>query len=124
MKHQIEYSKQAGKSRSYMSSYKYSRNLDKDIPNEKLFKMYLEEKNEQEKVLLEIQEMYFQLKDHRDILCFYRFLENKNIYCHANTFRNALYNAFKQTEYMRQVEHIKRLKQVIKAYEEWVNDNR
>ena len=86
--------------------------------------MYLEEKNEQEKVLLKIQEMYFYLKDNRDILCFYRFLENKNIYCHANTFRNALYNAFKQTEYMRQVEHIKRLKQVIKAYEEWVNDNR
>ena len=75
-------------------------------------------------MLLGIQEMYFQLKVHRDILCFYRFLENKNIYCHANTFRNALYNAFKQTEYMRQVEHIKRLKQVIKAYEDWVNDNR
>ena len=107
-----------------MSSYKYSRKLDKNTPNEKLFKMYLEEKSEQEKVLLEIQEMYFQLKDNRHILSFYRFLENKNIYCHANTFRNALYNAFKQTEYMRQVEHIKRLKQVIKAYEEWVNDNR
>ena len=59
MKHQIEYSKQAGKSRSYMSSYKYSRNLDKDIPNEKLFKMYLEEKNEQEKVLLEILKALF-----------------------------------------------------------------
>ena len=40
-----------------MSSYKYSRKLDKNTPNEKLFKMYLEEKSEQEKVLLKIQEL-------------------------------------------------------------------
>ena len=93
---------------------------------QKLAKIYMEicDFEEKEIFLLGGKEMYFYLKDNRHILSFYRFLENKNIYCHANTFRNALYNAFKQTEYMRQVEHIKRLKQVIKAYEEWVNDNR
>lgn len=63
MKHQIEYSKELGFSANYLSTYRYTRKIPKDVNAEQVLKMYIEEKKHQDETIKALQDMYYELSD-------------------------------------------------------------
>ena len=122
MKHQIEYSKELGFSNNYLSTYRYTRKIPKDVNAEQVLKMYIEEKKHQDEVIKALQDMYYELSDLKKVYPFGLFLVEKGIYAHPRSLHRAAYRYFSPRDELLGQRYIKHHENVLNAYKEWCGD--
>lgn len=122
MKHQIEYSKELGFSNNYLSTYRYTRKIPKDVNAEQVLKMYIEEKKHQDEVIKALQDMYYELSEFKKVFTFGLFLVKKCIYSHQRSLHRAAYRYFSQRDELLGQRYIKHHENVLNAYKEWCRD--
>ena len=122
MKHQIEYSKELGFSANYLSTYRYTRKIPKDVNAESVLKMYLAEKKHQDETIKALQDMYYELSEFKKVFTFGEFLVKKGIYAHPRSLHRAAYRYFLQRDELLGQRYVKHHENVLKAYKEWCHD--
>ena len=114
----IKYSQALGKSRALLSVYRKNRNMPKKTEPREIYEAYMNEVREQDDVINQFQQIYFELKDAKAIRKFGLVLEEKGVMTHKSL-QVAFGRCFRATDRLIGYDHIQRFKRIIELYEEW-----
>ena len=114
----VKLSEKMGKSRALLSVYRKIRNLPKKTDPMVINNMYLFERERQDRVKSKIQDMYYELKESKNIRNFGLVLEAKGSMTHKG-FSVMLGRSFMQRERLIGLRAIEHYEEIIKMYEEW-----
>ena len=121
MKHQIEYSREFGYSDNYLSTYRFSRKIPKTVNALQVKEMYETEKAMQDKLMEDLQTMYYELSDNKKVFCFGEYLVKLGIYSHERSLHRASYNFFYERYGLLSRTYVEHKQRILEAYEEWKN---
>lgn len=119
MKMQVEYSEGLGRSRNFLSMYRHSRKIPTSVDADGLCKAYLEEKQSQEALMLELQAMYYDLKECRKLTAFSDYLIAQGIMRSRTSFQSFTIRYFYSTERIRDKNFITKHRGILALYKEW-----
>jgi len=119
MKHQTDYSVMLGRSRNFLSMYRYSRKIPQSVDADGLYKVYREELLAQEALLLELQTMYYDLKERRKLTAFSDYLIAQGIMRSRTSFQSFTIRYFYSTERIRDKNFLKKHRAIFELYKEW-----
>lgn len=119
-----DYSLKLGKCRSTLSTYRHIRGLPKSIKPHELYEAYLEELNSENEVNLKLQSIFFELQDNKQFWEFGRYCKSIGLCNREGDIYGRLSRTFNVATKVIGKKYITNRKKIIKAYEEWENDNR
>lgn len=118
-----DYSFKLGKCRSTLSTYRHIRGLSKDMKPHELYEVYLDELNSENEVNLKLQSIFFELQEKEQFSKFGEYCVSIGLCNRKSDIYGRLSRTFNVTTKVIGRKYITNRKMIVKAYEEWVNDN-
>ena len=110
---------QIGMSKSYLSVYRHSRGLPKHCSELVVFEAYNKEKDEQEKVIGKLQDMYYFLLGEKKVLDFSKNLVRIKLYKSTHCLHRISPDWFRTTNALRHRSAMEKWKQILAEFEEY-----
>lgn len=118
-----DYSLKLGKCKSTLSTYRHIRGLSKDMKPHELYQAYLDELNSENEVNLKLQSIFFELQETKQFWSFGEYCVSIGLCNRKSDIYGRLSRTFNVTTKVIGRKYITNRKMIVKAYEEWVNDN-
>jgi len=114
----IKLSKTVGKSRSFLSVYRQMRGMPLKTEPSFIHATYQKELIRQDNARNAVQDMYYELKDNRNIRKFGLYLEEKDVMTHKS-FNVMLGRSFMTMQRLIGIKAIESYENIVRLYEEW-----
>ena len=121
MKHLIEYSSELGYSDNYLSTYRFSRKIPKSVNALQVKEMYETEKAMQDKLIEDLQTMYYELSEKKKVYAFCKYIVEIGLYSHERSLHGASYKFFYQRYGLLNRTYVNQKQKILEAYKEWKN---
>jgi len=114
----VKYSEKVGKSRSLLSVYRKLRGLPLKTDPIVIHETYIKEMERQDNAICALQDLYYELKDTKNIRNFGLFLESKGLLTHKS-FNVMLNKSFMSRERLIGLKSVEHYENIVRLYEEW-----
>ena len=102
----------------YLYHYKTNHKLG-HLTLEQVYEEFMSRKARQEKVMNDLQQMFYKLEENRKIASFGVFLIAKGLYSRVESLHALSRNVFKQTKHMKNDEILSKYEKIVSIYKDW-----